>query len=130
LMEISYLFETRSRMRPIAFFAPPRCPSSNANPALRPSALKLRGFAEHRRHLPPPGALLASGAIEPIVMGTPSIGALPMSTVLSAPPPASGLADIMATMPAYGSEFAKTYANHAPMVLVALDRLGGSPERL
>lgn len=36
----------------------------------------------------------------------------------------------MATMSAYGSEFAKTYANHAPMVLVALDRLGGSPERL
>lgn len=36
----------------------------------------------------------------------------------------------MATMPAYGSEFAKTYANHAPMVLVALDRLGGTPDRL
>jgi hypothetical protein len=53
-----------------------------------------------------------------------------MSDVLSAPPPATGLSDIMAVMPAYGSEFAKTYANHAPMVLVALDRLGGSPARL
>lgn len=33
-------------------------------------------------------------------------------------------------MPEYGSEFAKTFANHAPMVLTALDRIGGSPERL
>lgn len=33
-------------------------------------------------------------------------------------------------MPAYGSEFAKTYANHAPMVLTALDRIGGTPEQL
>lgn len=39
-------------------------------------------------------------------------------------------ADLLETMPAYGSEFAKTYANHAPMVLTALDRIGGSPERL
>lgn len=36
---------------------------------------------------------------------------------------------LLAEMPAYGSEFARTYANHAPMVLVALDRLGGSPTR-
>lgn len=49
---------------------------------------------------------------------------------LSSSSPTTGLTDIMATMPAYGSEFAKTYANHAPMVLVALDRLGGLPERL
>lgn len=33
---------------------------------------------------------------------------------------------ILAEMPDYGSEFAKTYANHAPMVLVALERIGGS----
>jgi len=44
--------------------------------------------------------------------------------------PASGLDDMMALMPAFGSEFDKTFANHAPMVLVALDRLGGSPARL
>jgi hypothetical protein len=38
---------------------------------------------------------------------------------------------IMGEMPAWGSEFASTfYANHAPMVLVALDRLGGSGARL
>lgn len=53
-----------------------------------------------------------------------------MSAALSAPPPDTGLSDLMATMPTYGSEFAKTYANHAPMVLVALDRLGGTPDRL
>ena len=40
---------------------------------------------------------------------------------------ASGL---LASMPEYGSEFAKTYANHAPMVLTALDRIGGTPERM
>ncbi len=40
------------------------------------------------------------------------------------------LDSIMAEMPARGSEFARTYANHAPMVLVALDRLGGSGARL
>lgn len=38
--------------------------------------------------------------------------------------------DLLDTMPAYGSEFAKTYANHAPMVLTALDRIGGSADRL
>lgn len=43
----------------------------------------------------------------------------------------TSLESIMAEMPAWGSEFASTYyANHAPMVLVALDRLGGSGERL
>lgn len=46
------------------------------------------------------------------------------------PKSTDGIDHIMALMPAYGSEFAKTYANHAPMVLVALDRLGGTPERL
>jgi hypothetical protein len=46
------------------------------------------------------------------------------------PPPLSGIDRIMPEMAAYGSEFAKTYANHAPMVLVALHRLGASPERL
>lgn len=45
----------------------------------------------------------------------------------SAPMTAS---DILATMPGYGSEFAKTYANHAPMVLTALERIGGTPERM
>lgn len=43
---------------------------------------------------------------------------------------AGGIDRIMAEMPNYGTEFARTYANHAPMVLVALDRIGGSPERL
>lgn len=42
----------------------------------------------------------------------------------------SGLDRIMAEMPHYGSEFAGTFANHAPMVLVALWQIGGSPERL
>lgn len=37
---------------------------------------------------------------------------------------------IMSEMLTYGSEFAKTYANHAPMVLVALERIGGSTDRL
>lgn len=47
------------------------------------------------------------------------------------PAAATSLDAIMAEMPAWGSEFATTYyANHAPMVLVALDRLGGSGERL
>lgn len=47
------------------------------------------------------------------------------------PARASSLDQIMAEMPDWGSEFAPTfYANHAPMVLVALDRLGGSGERL
>lgn len=41
-----------------------------------------------------------------------------------------GIDQIMPEMGAYGSEFAKTYANHAPMVLVALSKLGGSEERL
>ena len=44
--------------------------------------------------------------------------------------PLHGIDRIMPEMAAYGSEFAKTYANHAPMVLVALDRLGGSEARL
>lgn len=43
---------------------------------------------------------------------------------------AKGIDSIMADMPAFGSEFAKTYANHAPMVLVALHSLGAGPERL
>jgi hypothetical protein len=42
----------------------------------------------------------------------------------------TSLDSIMAEMPAWGTEFAKTYANHAPMVLVALDRIGGSGQRL
>jgi len=47
-----------------------------------------------------------------------------------AQPQRGGIDRIMPDMAAYASEFAKTYANHAPMVLVALHRLGGSPERL
>lgn len=47
------------------------------------------------------------------------------------PAAATNLDALMAEMPAWGSEFASThYANHAPMVLVALDRLGGSAARL
>lgn len=53
-----------------------------------------------------------------------------MSALTAEPLAEPSLDRIMAEMPAYGSEFAKTYANHAPMVLVALDRIGGSPERL
>ena len=37
---------------------------------------------------------------------------------------------LMAQMPDYHSEFAKTYANHAPMVLVALHRIGGDGPRM
>ncbi|MBO0664285.1 DUF4243 domain-containing protein [Jiella sp. CQZ9-1] len=33
-------------------------------------------------------------------------------------------------MPAFGSEFALTFANHAPMVLVAQARMGGSPAQM
>lgn len=47
------------------------------------------------------------------------------------PAVATSLDTLMAEMPAWDSEFASThYANHAPMVLVALDRLGGSGDRL
>lgn len=48
----------------------------------------------------------------------------------AAPARQAGLDRIMAEMPAFSTEFAKTYANHAPMVLVALDRIGGSERRL
>ncbi len=48
---------------------------------------------------------------------------------MSTPQP-RGIDRIMPEMGVYGSEFAKTYANHAPMVLVALSNLGGSEERL
>lgn len=41
-----------------------------------------------------------------------------------------GIDRIMPEMASYGSEFARTYANHAPMVLVALSKLGGSEARL
>lgn len=51
-----------------------------------------------------------------------------MSSAVSTP--INGLDRIMVEMPRYGSEFTGTYANHAPMVLVALWRIGGSPERL
>ena len=41
-----------------------------------------------------------------------------------------GLTRIMDEMAGYHSEFSKTYANHAPMVMVALSRIGGSEARL
>ncbi|MDM9627876.1 questin oxidase family protein [Rhizobium sp. S152] len=44
--------------------------------------------------------------------------------------PQSALDTIMNEMPNYSFEFTKTFANHAPMVLVALDRIGGSADRL
>ncbi len=53
-----------------------------------------------------------------------------MTELRTAPTEPPGLTQIMDEMAAYHSEFAKTYANHAPMVLVALSRIGGSPERL
>jgi len=40
------------------------------------------------------------------------------------------LKQLMAVMPDYSAEFAGTYANHAPMALVALDRLGARGDRL
>ncbi|MDJ1637657.1 questin oxidase family protein [Rhizobium rhizogenes] len=43
---------------------------------------------------------------------------------------AEGLEAILAGMPGWGSEFSHTFANHAPMVLVALDRIGGAPPQL
>ena len=42
----------------------------------------------------------------------------------------AGLDALMAEMPAWGSEFTGTFSNHAPMVITALDRIGGDPERL
>lgn len=51
-------------------------------------------------------------------------------TELNTAPEPEGLTRIMDEMTGYHSEFAKTYANHAPMVLVALSRIGGSTERL
>lgn len=51
---------------------------------------------------------------------------------LDSHPPRDGdtLDRIMAEMPDWHSEFARTYANHAPMVLVALDRIGANADRL
>lgn len=49
---------------------------------------------------------------------------------MPAAPSASSLDALMAAMPAYGSEFSGTFANHAPMVLTALDRIGGNVARL
>ncbi|NEI66405.1 questin oxidase family protein [Rhizobium leguminosarum] len=40
------------------------------------------------------------------------------------------LRTLLADMPAWGSEFSRTFANHAPMVLVALDRIGGGSAQL
>ncbi|KQS71722.1 hypothetical protein ASG39_20945 [Rhizobium sp. Leaf371] len=40
------------------------------------------------------------------------------------------LETLLAGMPKWGSEFSHTFANHAPMVLVALDRIGGKPDQL
>jgi hypothetical protein len=44
--------------------------------------------------------------------------------------PQAALDAIMNEMPNYSFEFTRTFANHAPMVLVALDRIGGSQARL
>jgi hypothetical protein len=43
------------------------------------------------------------------------------------PPEAEAL---LAEMPQWGSEFDRTFANHAPMVLTALARIGGSPGQM
>lgn len=53
-----------------------------------------------------------------------------MTELTSTPTEPQALTQIMDEMGAYHPEFAKTYANHAPMVLVALSRIGGSDERL
>ncbi|WFR99203.1 questin oxidase family protein [Rhizobium tumorigenes] len=41
-----------------------------------------------------------------------------------------GLETLLAGMPEWGSEFSHTFANHAPMVLVALHRIGAAPAQL
>ncbi|MDQ0456843.1 questin oxidase family protein [Rhizobium paknamense] len=46
---------------------------------------------------------------------------------LSFPPEAEAL---LAEMPDWGSEFDRTFANHAPMVLTALARIGGTPQQM
>jgi len=42
----------------------------------------------------------------------------------------ASLDGLLAEMPSLGSEFALTFANHAPMVLVAQARMGGSPAQM
>jgi hypothetical protein len=37
---------------------------------------------------------------------------------------------LLAEMPGWGSEFDRTFANHAPMVLTALARIGGNPAQM
>lgn len=37
---------------------------------------------------------------------------------------------LLAEMPLWGSEFEHTFANHAPMVLAALERIGGTPPEM
>lgn len=37
---------------------------------------------------------------------------------------------LLAEMPGWGSEFDRTFANHAPMVLTALARIGGNPDQM
>ena len=48
---------------------------------------------------------------------------------MSIPRP-GGIDRLMPELAAYGSEFAKTYANHSPMVLVAMHYMGGSDARM
>ena len=40
------------------------------------------------------------------------------------------IGETLSAMSSYGSEFERTFANHAPMALTALAGMGGSPERL
>ena len=50
-------------------------------------------------------------------------------SALSSPLPPEAEA-LLAEMPDWGSEFDRTFANHAPMVLTALARIGGSPQQM
>ena len=44
--------------------------------------------------------------------------------------PSSEADTLLAEMPLWGSEFEHTFANHAPMVLAALQRIGGTPREM
>ncbi|MGV1800755.1 questin oxidase family protein [Agrobacterium vitis] len=49
---------------------------------------------------------------------------------MMAPAKAAEVEALLAEMPAWGSEFTGTFANHAPMVLCALAEIGGTPAQM
>ncbi|NBB83250.1 MAG: DUF4243 domain-containing protein, partial [Alphaproteobacteria bacterium] len=54
----------------------------------------------------------------------------PPSTAATARPPAPELADLLAADAAWSGEYEGTLANHLPMALTALDRMGAGADRL